>query len=183
MLPQAQHRPPVHSSQDANHTFGPTTRLFGSLQWSKVTKLLPSRPLRLGPFSPRSNPSTSSHGENTTGSSPSLQPLIEFPFSIQLMIPFVSWMFGSQSACWRRPQKAKTITPAPTPSLPTEASLQLPFRAAFVSGNILPVVIPCGGNSESHLGLRPYSAAPLFNFHQTHRQSWVVAVALSKCGA
>ena len=61
-----------------------------------------------------------------------------------------------------------------------EASLQLIHLMASISGNILPVVILCGGSS--HPMVLATSTNPLFNSHQIHSQSWVPLLRLSKYG-
>jgi hypothetical protein len=56
-------------------------------------------------------------------------------------------------------------------------SSQLPRRAVYMSGSILLVVTPRGGNSSVRAG-----PILLFDSHQLRRQSWVIPGIFSRCG-
>ena len=109
-------------------------------------------------------------------SGPSLHPLIEFPSPVSVTIKSASWMFGAQCVC----SSKKAATSAPTASLRTEPSLRFFGTKVSTSGNILPVVIPRGGNSR--LRARTLQIISYFNSHQRHRQSWVVPLTFLECG-
>jgi hypothetical protein len=77
-------------------------------------------------------------------STPSLQPLIIFPFVMVILLP--SWMFGAQSACWSK-KDCLVLTASPLKG----ASMQLAgiMGMASTSGNTHLVTTPCGGSSHS----------------------------------
>ena len=101
---------------------------------------------------------------------PSPQQLTVFPFRVP--IHFLSPTFGTQRFCYV--QRATSFLNA---SLQMGVSLQLPTGTLYLSGNIIPVITPCVGNSS----VRACTILFFDSRQLRHHQSCAIPRTFSRC--